>query len=859
MQKTDDYRDDAACHQHEERRRLFSFNPESDWRGAGTECVWSLRTIALTALLAACSGGGGGGGAPPVEPPPAPALSKSGLTQLAADNQRLFVANKVGSDAVPTGRGSLSVVRVRLDNGNDDNTVLAEIPVGRDPYSVSVAANGERLFVSNGADNTVSVIDLGAQGQGPYQYVTDIVVGSEPRGTAVIGSELHVANYGDGSITVIATDTLLVQRTIQLNLGAQSIEHPYGLIGLTSGDLWVTDFFARASDRVGVDQTEGFDDGKDALVGRVRAGVLDQIVLLTPLANAGFNADRTAFDPANGAVNATFQAPAGVDPTAVPQGAFFNQLMELAYDSANGRLYLPSIGAQPAPPVRFNVNVQSLVGVIDTGAVSEQQALHANLNRLIADNFANEPAPTPPFTNPIDRLDRAFAADVVAMDIVGSTVVFASRAGAFLMKATLGADGSFSLARDARNAVLRIPTTNLPAGVVISADATRAYVASELVGEVSVINLVNDSEEFRVTTAATPTNAQARRELLGKLSFFTGMGIAADVNAGEDPRTIDTHRFRNMASDNNWSSCASCHPGGMADGVTWLFPTGPRQTISLEGFFATGSTIDSNLATTDQKMSNWNGVRGSITDFNNNARNVQGGFGFTPQALATIDAGLSPADVPDRGLVFNQGPRVGVSNALDLMTEWVASLRVLNRPSDLDAAAINRGRNLFAGSCAQCHGGTKWTRADRVLDLARWPDPAFAGGAPITPNLDNPAATVIAGFDSDDDAVFDKLIVEPSIGNFTLDLTNPIEIRGLGGAIGQGSAGLAASFLSPSLFNLRNTPPYGHHGRAQTLEDVFATVQAGGLGHPDFGLSALELTDVLTFLLAIDEDQPILP
>ncbi|MCA8950922.1 MAG: hypothetical protein KDE27_15565 [Planctomycetes bacterium] len=815
-----------------------------------------LPTALLAGLLAACSGGGGGGTPPAIV---AARASKSGSVQLSADDGRLFVVNKVASDTVAADRGSLSVVRVRRSDGTDDDTLLAEIAVGREPYSVSVAANGTRLFVSNGADNSVSVIELGADGNGPYRFATDILVGSEPRGTAIVGQDLYVANYGDGSITVIDAGTLLVKRTIDLQLGARRIEHPFGLVGLPDGDVWVTDFFASAAAAKGTDQIEGFDDGKDARIGRIRGGTLESLTFLTPIADSGFTADRTAFDPANGAANATFAAPAGVDPTAVTQGVFFNQLTAFAYDEKGRRLYLPSIGAQPAPPVRFNVNVQSLVGVVDADAAVERPALHRNLNRLIADNFGAEPSPTPPFTDPLTRLDRAFAADVVAMDIRGSTAVFASRAGAFLLKADLGADGAIELARDARGAVLRVPTTNLPAGVVLDSGATRAYVASDLVGEVSMIDLGNNAEKLRIDTAATPADPAIRRELLGKLAFFTGMGIAADVSGQTDPRTVDTHRFRNMASNGNWSSCASCHPDGMADGVTWLFPTGPRQTISLEGFFAPGSTVESFLVTTDQKISNWNAVRGSITDFNGNSRAVQGGFGFTPQALATIDAGLTAVDVPDSGLVFNQGPRLGVSNALDFMTEWVASLRVLNRPTDLEPSAVAHGRSLFIQSCASCHGGTKWTRATRQFDALRWLDPAFAGTSPATPNLLNPAASVIAAFDNNDDLVFETLLVEPSVGADTLDLANPIEIRGAGAAIGKASAGLAASFVPPSLFDVRNTAPYGHHGRAQTLPAVFEARTAGGLGHPDFGLLAPDLADVLTFLLAIDASQPILP
>ena len=427
------------------------------------------------------------------------------------------------------------------------------------------------------------------------------------------------------------------------------------------------------------------------------------------------------------------------------------------------------------------------------------------------------------------------------------------------MKARIASNGTLELARDARGAILRLPTTNLPDGVALSRDAKRAYVSSELVGQVTVLDLERDEVVHTIDTAETPAEPSVRRALHGKLAFFTGMGVPAGVDPIFDPRDVDTHRHRNMASDNNWSSCASCHPDGLADGVTWLFPTGPRQTIALDAFFAPGSTVASNLASTDQKMSNWNAVRGSITDFNNNARNIQGGHGFTPQALATIDAGLEPSQVPDASLVFNQGPRLGVSSALDLMTEWVATVRTFDRPTGLNRFRAAEGRVLFAQNCASCHGGTKWTRSQRVLtDLVRWPDPAFAAGAPLTPNLLNPAASIIAGFDSNDDGLFDLPIVEQSVGSLTLDLANPIEIRGAGGLIGQASVGAAGSFNAPSLFGAAHTAPYGHHGRAQTLEAVFTDISSEGLGHPDFGLTATELENVLEFVRSIDAQEPVI-
>ena len=805
-------------------------------------------------LFAACGGGGGGAPVAPVNRP----LSTSGSVQLSASAKYAFVLNKHASPQLSATGGSVTIVRVKDDAGADLSTVVTEIAVGRDPYSLTATADGKRVFVSNAQDNTVSVLDLGPVGEGPYTRLADILVGAEPRGTAELDGKVYVANYGEGTLTILDTRTLSRDTTLDLVQNGIRIQNPYALAALPDGRLWVSDFFARAIPGKPVDQVEGFDDGREGRVAVIQNRTIQSIVTLAPIADAGFTADRTPFDTQNGAVNDTFKAPAGVDPLAVPQGALFNQLHAFAYDETGGRLYLPSIAAQPAPPVRFNVNVQALVGVVDARTAAVLPALHRNLNRLIADNFANEPAPTPPFTDPLTRLDRAFAADTAAAAIRNRTGVFVSRAGSFALKATIADDGALTLAKDARGAVLRIPVTNIPGGVAMSPDGKRAYVGSELIGQLTVLDVDAGSVLATVDTALTDTDPLRRKELLGLLKFFTGMGLPANVSAALDPREIDTHRHRNMQSAGNWSSCASCHPFGHSDTITWIFPTGPRQTLSLDAFFAPGSTIETGLATTDQKISNWNAERNSSTDFNNNSRAVQGGHGFTPQALAAIDAGLPANQVADAGLVFNGGARLGISNALDFETQWIASVRAPNRPTTLVTTLVDQGRTLFGANCASCHGGTKWSRSDRVVDNARWPDPAFnSAGTKLSNFLQVPVATTIAAFDADGNGSFETQVIDTTVPNFTLDLNNPIELRGAGGNIGKVSVGLNGSFAIPSLFGNTTTAPYGHHGRAKTLAAVFDPRTAGGLEHPQFGLTAEQLTAVLEFVRAIDENQAI--
>ena len=58
--------------------------------------------------------------------------------------------------------------RVYVTNGNDDtvsvidtasNTVLTTVGVGALPFGVAITPDGTRAYVTNGDDNTVSVID----------------------------------------------------------------------------------------------------------------------------------------------------------------------------------------------------------------------------------------------------------------------------------------------------------------------------------------------------------------------------------------------------------------------------------------------------------------------------------------------------------------------------------------------------------------------------------------------------------------------------------------------------------------------------------------------------------------------------
>jgi cytochrome c peroxidase len=84
----------------------------------------------------------------------------------------------------------------------------------------------------------------------------------------------------------------------------------------------------------------------------------------------------------------------------------------------------------------------------------------------------------------------------------------------------------------------------------------------------------------------------------------------------------------------------------------------------------------------------------------------------------------------------------------------------------------------------------------------------------------------------------------------TFDPANLIEIRGAGGAIGQGALG-ALGFNVPSLLSTNYHAPYFHNGAAQTLEDVFPLHALGG-GTIQSALNDTQRAALLDFLKAID-------
>jgi YVTN family beta-propeller protein len=686
---------------------------------------------------------------------------------------------------------SVSVIEV----GGDANTKIAEIDVGEEPTSVAVGPKDKRVFVTNRRSGTVSVIDTHK-----LEVHKTIGVGTEPFGCAVTpdGKHVIVANFSSGDVSVLDAHSGDVKKTIT-NIGPKPCA-----IACVGDKVYVTLFQAQLrTDARSVVEKEGRDDGKEGRVVVLSGKDFKVIgtVTLKPLADTGFKSNGSVLDrvPATDPATFTFVT-----------GGFPNLLQSIVVKGA--RAYLPNVGASPNGPVRFNVNVQSFLSVfdIDTDLDSGQTI---NMNKGV--QF--EPAAQKLFnTTPIAIAFKQSANEgfVVAAGIDR------------LVRVVLDGNGTPTInppaaATDPDN-IVRIAVGTNPQGIVLNSTDTRAYVMNYISRDVSVVDISGGVSNYRQLARVQsadlpPPNTLAAIIHRGNELFNASIGPAGTVGNSVPPA--------GRMSDTGWGNCYNCHPKGLADGVTWMFGDGPRQTISMEStgehpqpddahINASGAPL---LPSFKQRVLNWSAVRDEIQDFELNIRGVSGGQGLIRDGLAVVN--LTPTATTGRDA------------DLDAIAAYIVF--GINAPIAPRHSRETAGRNLFAAAnCQSCHGGPNWTRSRVDFTPPPLSPPEVITGGQLVRFLKN-------------------------VGTFDAAAFNEVRPAGTTIVVANGALG----FNIPSLLSVFASAPYLHSGAAQTLDEVLDNVvhRSAGTAGVDTLTNADDRRKLVRFLETIDADTPTFP
>ncbi|HEV8325300.1 MAG TPA: hypothetical protein VG389_27060 [Myxococcota bacterium] len=843
--------------------------------------VWCLATSLALPQLAGCkhkgsdagTDSGGGGSDSGTDGGPGPAArttpTNGGAVALSSDGTVAVTANRTA--------GEITVMRLDYTAVPPTATLVESFDVGdAEPWAAVVGNDDDTAFVVlRKSKEVVKLTGIGSAD--PDMDATRAPTDAEPSGLAIspTGAKLYVSNWAAGTVTVVDAATMAVDSTVDLNaalaasglLGPSVSEsnarpglaHPYAVVVTNDGDsddtdetVFVTDFFSMgdpAADAAALGNAF-FDEGRLGVVYRFSAGtgVADVPITLSSVNDTGF---------ADSAGNAT--------------GCFPNQLYGAALN--NGRLYVTSVCASPRGPVaggaaNFKTKVHGLVSVVDVVAGAELPGERVLLTRAFQDLY--DAAGT------ADDATRRFPLIPNAIAFVpGQTIAYVTAYGAdAVFRVEYAADGSLDQVGGARDFIdLADPTFTgrLPIGIAVTGDG-HGLVLNEYTRNLSIILFSTQTVVNAVATATAPAAGAETDTNDGRRFFVTGLG-------------------RWSLNGQSWGSCEGCHPSGLTDNVTWYFANGPRQTVSLEGSFAPGTgahRLFNWSAVFDENHDfelNTRGVSGGVgaivtsSTLATSSRIIFDGTAPPAGASATtnLQNGLngSTRDLVTTGVPGTDGSGNPVAALVSVQPDWekidlyVRSIRAPRAPA-LDPADVAAGAAIFTGEggCVGCHGGAGWTIS------ARFYTPGAAANGPggtlstttysrgALPLGLNPVADAGGGMALIKTGASIDCVLR-SVGTFPPDpATDPsgiapagvglVEVRDDMVTVALGANG----FNPPSLLGAVAGAPYFHGGNARTLEELLDPLFEGhyqALG-TNFNPTPDQIRQLVAFLLSIDDD-----
>jgi DNA-binding beta-propeller fold protein YncE len=738
-------------------------------------------------------------------------------------------------------------------------------------------------------------------------------VGSEPTGLALspTGKSAFVANWQDGTVSVVDTDKLAVRDTYDLNAALvktgflgdvkarPALAHPRSIVVTNNLDkkdsdetLYVTEYFAQQTEAEAADGSNA-DTRKVGLVYAVHlADGAIETIKLSSLSDIGFKAGDgkaagcypnqvQAIDISGNfafvsSVCASPKGPLGVNVTTtnctvVDDCASLNLQEPVCALPFNGA---PSSVCVDVASVK--TTTASVVSVIDLRSNKEVADAAQNLNASFAKFFADQKLAAGAQRFPLFVTDIAFVPGTAVgyLTANGTDSVFRARFAPDTGKLVEVGASTAPFIDLAPTGIAADKAGQNPIGIaILAADKKLALVANDVTRNLSVLDFNTQgvaggaAAAIVAPTANRPVKDSSEEKLLkGKHLFNTGLA-------------------RWSLRGQGWGSCQSCHGDALTDNVTWYFARGPRQSVSLDGSFAS-------LHPEDQRIFNWTGIFDEVDDFENNTRGQSGGVGATVSVLSTPPATGDRIDLQGlghNGLSGSAALAADPANPLGLaaggklpdwnnITAFIQQIRTPRAPTNLDPAKVTAGAELFekSGACQGCHGGEKWTVSRRFYT------PSVATNAALNTTLftipagfpasllpaKTPAAQTLR-FNNGNAAAFDQIqcvlrpvdtfnVSEPGAGIAELRADMKTVAQGDGNATGDGRG-----YNPPSLLGMGNNAPYLHAGQVRTLEALFAetfdthyqSLAPNFLAESDPKVRANYIEQLVQYLLSIDEQK----
>lgn len=501
---------------------------------------------------------------------------------------------------------------------------------------IAVSPNGEAVWVVNPDSGSVTMIDAES-----LKKAVEITIGQEPWSLVISpdGDSVYALDRAAGTIVVIDARGLKVRAIVPIG------PEP-GHIALDPGGSLAYVTITTAAEVAVVDT------GVLRVVARIPVAPNPYAIAITNDGDVEADDEKVyvthllAF-PRPGASEATDDGREGrvtvidsdtntvVDQiTLLPDaGGFPNVLSGIAL--AGTRAWVPLVRASPALPNSLTTMVSAGVSTLDLDRRGEDESASIPLNdqRIFGS----------PVNNPVAAIPEPDS-EILYIVLAGSDVVEV-----------------VDIAKPDQPRLVRfLPAGSNPRGLALSPDGRRGYVMSYLSRSVTVLDLENLQSIAAVPVTTETLNPEVLR---GKHLF----------NNASNPKL----------SRGGWMSCASCHPNGGADGVTWIFPDGPRQTPPL---WYASQTLPWH----------WSAALDEPQDVEETVQLIQRGLGLAP--------GTDPPLLGD--------PNAGRSTDLDALAAFLQQgIRPPNLPSSADVAF---GRKLFqSAGCVSCHGGSTWTSSAR--------------------------------------------------------------------------------------------------------------------------------------------------